>query len=184
MKALHGFFVVFCLFNLNIAKGQEQITDAEIQLRCYLKFEALIDGESSLGDTGVYFTMDISEDKSGVLYSVILIKKSAIKNATEIRLYFKKTDGSKPYMMTIPNNSTYVIESDENSDLAAITFGQLRSEYNLQKNLVEPIFYTEDFLSELYPGSQEKDLLEIKKVMRTPIPKNKPSRYIIKKPPR
>ncbi|RKS01540.1 hypothetical protein [Flavobacterium sp. 102] len=185
MKISHCFFVALSLFNLNIAKAQNEITESEIALRSHLEFEALKDGVSFGNGTGTFFILDLSEDKSDNGYSVILIEKSIIKNATEIKLYFKKTEGIAPYTMTIPNNNTYVIESDKDSNFAAIPLGQLRTEYNAQKNLVEPLFYPEDFLAKIYPGSEEKDLSEIKRIMRIPIPKKtEQTRYKLKNPPR
>ncbi|WP_284652828.1 hypothetical protein [Flavobacterium terrisoli] len=182
MKISQCFFVVLCLFNLNIAKAQKEITESEIELRSQLKFEALKDRETLGNGSGTFFILDLSEDNSDNGYSVILIEKSIIKNAKEVKLYFKKTDG-EPFVMTIPNNNNYVIESDKESNFAAIPLGQLRSEYNAQQNLVEPLFYPEDFLSKIYPGSEEKDLSEIKRVMRIPIPKKiEQTRYKVKKP--
>lgn len=171
MKILHCFFVTLSLLNLNIAKAQKEITESEIRLRSQIEFEALKNEESIINSTGAYFTLDLNEDKIAYPYSIILIKKSDIKNATEIKLYFKKTVGP-PYVMSIPLNSTTIIESGDNSNLAAIWLGPLRSEYKKQENLIEPLYLCESFLSEVFPESEQRDLIEIKKIMQIQILKD------------
>lgn len=100
-------------------------------------------------------------------YAVILFKKSMIVRATTLQFYFKRENQS-PYIITIPNNSNYVLESTTNCDIAAIYLGSIKPDIEKNK-LIEPVFYADEDIASAIEGVTESDLASIKEKMASKI---------------
>jgi hypothetical protein len=78
-------------------------------------------------------------------------------------LYFER-ENQTPYIITIPNNSNYVLESTTNCNIAAISLGSIQ--LDLEKNkLIEPIFWANEDIPSVIDGVKESDLTSIKEKM-------------------
>ncbi len=168
MKAIHYLLAVVLFFTITTSIAQQKLSEAELLAKSTLKMEA-INGEQSKVFEGKYCMLNLSEKKSDnpypieVPYGVVLFKKSLIVGATTIQLYFERENQS-PYIITIPNNSNYVLESTTNCDIAAIYLGSIK--LDLEKNkLIEPIFWANEDIPSVIDGVKESDLTSIKEKM-------------------
>jgi hypothetical protein len=162
MKTLNYLIVALLFFTATICKAQQKLSEEDILKRGSLKIEALNEGQSKVFE-GKYCMLNLIQNKSEIPYATILFKKSLIVGATTIKLYFE-SENQTPYIITIPNNSNYVLESDTNCDIAAISLGIIR--LDLEKNkLIEPVFYANEDIPSAIDGVKESDLTSIKEKM-------------------
>jgi hypothetical protein len=168
MKTLNYLIVALLFLTATICKAQQKLSEEDILKRGSLKMEALNEGQSKVFE-GKYCMLNLTEKKSDdpypieVPYGVILFKKSLIVGAKTIQLHFERENQS-PYIITIPNNRNYVLESTTNCDIAAISLGSIK--LDLEKNkLIEPIFWANEDIPSVIDGVKESDLKSIKEKM-------------------
>ena len=168
MKKIY-LILIIVLFSITFMFSQHQVSKAEIKSKSFLKIEATTGTTINTGN-GMFYSIDLGNKKEEKPYSFIITKKSLIKNASEIVLFFNEANGSgkegKIYKMKIPNNKDFVIQHpDAKEDLVAIPLGQLRAELDNANFKIDPLFLTGDYISNFSAAITEKDLLAIKEIM-------------------
>ncbi len=121
-------------------------------------------GKNIKNENGYFFTFELTKDK--INYSSVLISQKLIANQSEIRLIFKPEiienyKSNKPYILTIPNNSDFIIQDNQNSSkFAIIPFYRLKKELEKAKVFVSPIFMNKENLSKIEITKKELKSLE------------------------
>lgn len=170
MKKLKYLLIITFVLFLNFSFSQNEITKEDIETKSKIKIVTL-NGHVENSGLGLFYILDLGENKSELLYTFIIAKKSLIKNATEIKLFFKNSDttaiDNKIYEFKIPNNKKYIIEHpDSKKDLVVIPLGSLRVELEKVNVKIEPLFLVENLISYLDIEVTEKDILSMKEKIK------------------
>ncbi|WP_338356798.1 serine protease [Yeosuana marina] len=125
VKYAYCLLIIFLCFKVN---GQNEMHVTEQLLNGSIKIEA-INGNITSSGTGFFFTFYTDDKKNAV--PVIITNKHVINGSKSIRLFFRKVingkpDYAPPYVVSIPNDSTTVINHpNKNIDLVAIPTAQI-----------------------------------------------------------
>lgn len=172
MKTLYYLLAIVLFFSVSNSIAQQKLSKAALLAKGSLKMEA-INKEQSKFFEGKYCLLNLTDKNSkeayplATPYAVILFKKSMIVGATTLQFYFKR-ENQPSYVISIPNNSSYVTESSTNSDVAAIYMGTIQPDFKKNK-LIEPVFYADEDIASAIEGVTESDLASIKEKMASKI---------------
>jgi lipopolysaccharide export LptBFGC system permease protein LptF len=163
MKIIKYFLIAFLLFNIEnvIAQNHESLSQSTIHI------ESIKGNDVKMGE-GYFFVFQLTKDKT--YYSSILVSKKLINNASKINLFFKKeVDGKSSnedtYILTIPNNSDYIIQDiDKSNDLIAIPFRNLEVELEKAGIKTSQVFLVKESLSTYKIPIVVDDLEKIQKI--------------------
>jgi hypothetical protein len=163
MRIINYFLIAFLLFNIEnvIAQNQESLTKSTIHI------ESIEGNEVKIGE-GYFFVFQLTKNKT--YYSSILVSKELINNASKINLFFKKEVNGKSsnediYILTIPNNSDYIIQDiDKSNDLIAIPFRNLEVELEKAGIKTSQVFLVKESLSTYNLPIVANDLENIQKI--------------------
>ncbi len=172
MKTLYYLLAIVLFFSVSNSIAQQKLSKAALLAKGSLKMEA-INKEQSKFFEGKYCLFNLTDKNSkeayplATPYAVILFKKSMIVRATTLQFYFER-ENQLPYIISIPNNSNYVIESTTNIDIAAIYMRSIKPDFEKNK-LIEPIFYADEDIASAIEGVTKSDLASIKEKMASKI---------------
>ena len=147
---------IFICGNL-LAQNQEILSKTKIQIETGK-------GKNLKTGNGYFFILELTKDKTN--YSSVLVTRKLIENQSEIRLIFKPEilenyKSNKPYILTIPNNSDFVIQNNQNSSkFAIIPFYLLNKGLEKVKVLASPIFMNKESLPKIEISKNEIENLE------------------------
>lgn len=156
-------------FCFSFISAQRNLTPDELNELSTIKLDA-INGNKEVSGVAKLFVLNIGQNFKEDFYAVALVKKSQIKEAKIIALYFEKTENrkhNKPITFDFNNDATHVIQHPDSAiDLVAIPTGRLVSEYYDGDEMKEYVYLTEDLVSKYFEGIKEGDLEPFKESLR------------------
>ncbi|MBC7642753.1 MAG: hypothetical protein H7174_10530 [Flavobacterium sp.] len=103
--------------------SQEYLTKKQIIYKFHIKIETEINSKKKTG-FGIFYAIDVSVNDTIYSYTIILIKKVLVKNATRMKLFYD-VGNFKTNEFTNPIDSTTILDDDKsNLDLVAIFDGK------------------------------------------------------------
>ena len=170
MKTLKIIFSLLFLIKLGVINAQDQTEYIATNSTAHLETG---EGDNKKSYTGYYVGFELTKDK--ILYSGIIVNKEIVKNADSIKLFLKiepnaKSEFKNAFVLTIPNNSEYIIQNDEN-EMAIIIFGLIHATLNEKNITTKEVFITEEYLSKFKIPITKNEVISLKKMWETNLEK-------------
>ncbi len=160
MKKTATLLILF--FNLISLFSSAQ--DQKSKFDTSMKYEAISE-KGNIKGTGYNFIFDLGESRVTNYYSFVLLNKSKIEKAKEIK-FLIIDQNKKPYEVIISNDSNNIIKlPNKNIDLVAIPFFIIKQKLN---SLIEfnPVFNNEDQVQNKFKSLTKEDITSIKQKLK------------------